>query len=137
MKQTILSLLFCLMCVGAMRGESYNGVMVYAEGSETAYLLSEMPQVTYREGCALLTVGGAEVTRVALSKGQQLVVTWCNTEEAALTQVTNDSVSDAVRGEAKQLRGRRLIIVGRDGRLRDVSGRLIDTTEAAATGAAQ
>ena len=129
MKRVILPLLLALVW-GCMRSENYNGVVVYAEGSQTAYLLSTMPTVTYREGSAVLTVGGIEVTSVELLEGQQLVVTWGTYEESGIGEIADDRASVNVRREGKLLRGGRLIIVGRDGRLRNTSGRLIHASEA-------
>ena len=59
MKKLLLSVMAMLCVVMAKADETAaNAILVWVDGSSTCYQLESMPQVTYSEGAAVLTLQG-------------------------------------------------------------------------------
>ena len=124
MKKTLLLLVLSLFTgLSAMAEEELGGIIAYADGGETCYLLSETPTVTYSECNAILTVGDKQVATVELKGEQTLVVTYGKYEPTAIKDV--DAEPGKVTRHGKYITGGRLIIIGKDGKQYDASGKAI------------
>lgn len=124
MKKTLLLLAIALITsLSAMAEEAFDGIIAYADGGETCYLLSEMPTVTYSEGNAILTVDGKQVATVELKDEQTLVITYGKYDPTGINTV--DAEPSKVTRIDKIITGGRLIIIGKDGKQYDAAGKVI------------
>ena len=126
--------LFLLLCTAALSfGSAYgytDAIYAWVEGGETCYKLSSYPRVVYSSDgkSAQLFVGDntAPSVSVNLSEGKKLKITFGEYDE------TKSSVKDAEAGNGKvsmsgkYIYGGHLIIVGRDGRLYNAKGQIIE-----------
>lgn len=114
----------CVFTLHALSNTLYDGIIVYTDGGEDAYLLSEMPTVTYGKNCAVINVNGKQVASVDLSGGKELIITY---GEYKLSNIHETSIpKDKVQKVGKYIQGGKLIIVGKDGILYDAVGRKIN-----------
>ena len=121
MKKTLALIAAVLtMSLSAIADPTYNGIIAYVDGGETAYLLSDQPTVTYRDGSAILTVAGVEVAQVKLEDGQTLTITYGEYEPSAINAVGEEP--GKVTRAGKFIKGGRLVIIGKDGKQYDASG---------------
>lgn len=123
-KKLLFILCSCVFTLHALSNTLYNGIIVYTEGGEDAYLLSEMPTVTYGKNCAILNVKGKQVASVDLSGGKKLIVTY---GEYKLSSISEASVPKGkIQKVGKYIQGGKLIIIGKDGILYDAVGEKIN-----------
>ena len=101
----------------------YDGIIVYVEGTENAYLLSEMPTVTYSANNAILTVNGKQVASFALNDGKEVTITYGKYSLSGISTI--ETQSDKVRRVGKYITGGKLIVIGKDGKQYDTAGTLI------------
>ena len=116
MKKLLLSVMAMLCVVMAKADETAaNAILVWVDGSSTCYQLESMPQVTYSEGAAVLTLQ-LEITYGVYKETTAI--------EEIEVETPQDTTPDNVRRVGKYISGGKLIIV-RDGHQYDVSGKLI------------
>lgn len=125
MKRLLLSMaLFIPLLVGAKTEAEFDGILVYANGGETCYLLSETPTVTYNDGNAILTVNGKQVATLELKGEKTLVITYGKYVPTGINEVCEDK-SPKVTTNGKYISGGKLIIIGKDGKMYDTVGNTI------------
>lgn len=112
------------MGLSAMAEEKLNGIIAYADGSETCYLLSEMPTVTYDKGNAILTIGGKQVATIKLEGNKTLVVTYGKYVSNSIDEVGVQP--SKVTRNGKYIGGGRIVIIGKDGKQYDAAGKRIE-----------
>lgn len=110
--------------------EPIQGIIATYEGSETSYKLEDMPTVKYKtvegvQNAVLYLKDQAEpVLSVALAEGKTLVVTYG--EYVPPTPTAIDDVTDKVtiteQHGKKIIRGGKLIIIAKDGRMFNAAG---------------
>ena len=132
MKKLLLSVMAMLCMVVAKADETAaNAILVWVDGSSTCYKLESMPQVTYSEGAAVLTLQGKSTPELTLplDNGAKLEITYGEYKETTAIEelevaTPQNTKTDTVRRVGKYISGGKLIIV-RDGHQYDVSGKLI------------
>ena len=131
MKKLILS--FILSVAGlsmASAEEPIQGIIATYDGSETCYKLEDMPTVMYEvvdgvnHAVLYLKNQGDPVLSVPLAEGKTLVVTYG--EYVPPTPTAIDDVTDKVtiteQHGKKIIRGGKLIIIAKDGRMFNAAG---------------
>ena len=121
MKKNLILLFMMLFSVVMAKAETNDAIYVWVDGTSTCYKLEAMPQVTYDEGSAVLTVSGETVLTLELKDGAELIVTYGQYQEA--TGIDNANAAE-VKREGKFITGGRLVII-RDGKQYDAQGRII------------
>ena len=132
MKKLLLSVMAMLCVVVAKADETAaNAILVWVDGSSTCYKLESMPQVTYSEGAAVLTLQGKSTPELTLplDNGGKLEITYGEYKETTAIEelevaTPQNTQTDTVRRVGKYISGGKLIIV-RDGHQYDVSGKFI------------
>ena len=133
MKKLLLSVMAMLCVVMAKADETAaNAILVWVDGTSTCYQLESMPQVTYDDGAAVLTLQGKSTPELTLplEGGAKLEITYgVYKETTAIEEIEAADAQSAkddgtVRRVGKYISGGKLIIV-RDGHQYDVSGKLI------------
>ena len=111
--------------------EPVQGIIATYEGAETSYKLEDMPTVKYEtvEGvqhAVLYLKDQAEpVLSVALAEGKTLVVAYGEyipPTPTAIEGVATDKVTITEQGGKKLIRGGKLIIIGKDGKMYNAAG---------------
>ena len=120
-------LLFILSVVGlsmANAEEPVKGIIATYEGAETSYKLEDMPTVKYE------TVGGVQyallylkdkavpILSVALANGKKLIVAYGEYVPEGIDNVVIITSNDG----KKFIKGGKLIIIGKDGKMYDATG---------------
>ena len=123
MKQLFLLAVMLTCWLTAIADTVYDGIIVYVEGTENAYLLSEMPTVTYSANNAILTVDGKQVASFALNDGKEVTITYGKYSLSGISTI--ETQSDKVRRVGKYITGGKLIVIGKDGKQYDTAGTLI------------
>ena len=123
MKQLFLLAVMLTCGLTAIADTVYDGIIVYVEGTENAYLLSEMPTVTYSANNAILTVDGKQVASFALNDGKEVTITYGKYSSSGISTI--EAQSDKVRRVGKYITGGKLIVIGKDGKQYDAAGTLI------------
>ena len=117
--------IFTLCCVALMAtaamAETHNGIIAYANGGTTAYLLSETPEVTYQGTNAILTVNGKAVATVKLEGDQTLSIVYGEYDTTGINGINNGTVTRV----GKYIQGGQLIIVDKDGNKYNSAGQRI------------
>ena len=102
----------------------YNGIIAYVEGGQTAYLLDETPEVTYKSNKAILTVNGIEVAKVDVSGNKVLSIVYSGIDlPTSITEVNGGKVKVDNQAVFKLIKDQKIIIIGQDGKQYDVFGR--------------
>ena len=116
----VLSLMLCLSASAA----KYNGIIAYVEGSQTVYLLTETPEVSYKGNKAILSINGDEVAKVDLSGDKVLSIVYTGIDNpTAITQLDGSNVNFQNPDVKKIIKDKKLIIIANDGKQYDVFGR--------------
>lgn len=110
--------------------EPIQGIIATYEGSDTSYKLEDTPIIKNEtvEGvqyAVLYLKDQAEpVLKVALAEGKKLVVTYGEYDPmpTAIDGVATDKVTIIEQGGKKFIRGGKLIIIGKDGRMYNAAG---------------
>ena len=105
MKKLLLSVMAMLCVVMAKADETAaNAILVWVDGASTCYQLESMPQVTYDNGAAVLTLQGKSTPELTLplEGGAQLEITYgVYKETTAIEEIEvatpQDAKSDKVR----------------------------------------
>ena len=109
--------------------EPIQGIIATYDGSETSYKLEDMPTVKYEvvEGVnhavLYLKDQAQPILSVALAEGKTLIVTYgeYNPTPTAIDDVT-DKVTITEQHGKKIIRGGKLIIIAKDGRMFNAAG---------------
>lgn len=132
MKKYLLS--FILSVAGlavASAQEPVQGIIATYDGSETSYMLEDMPTVMYEtedgvQHAVLYLQGQAEpVLNVALADGVELVITYGEYVPTTPTAIEDAELDKAIiteRHGRKIIKGGKLIIISKDGKMYDLSG---------------
>ena len=108
--------------------EPVQGIIVTYEGSETSYKLVDMPAVKYEtvegvQNAVLYLKDQAEpVLSVALAEGKKLTIAYGEYVPTGIKGVASDKVTVTEQGGKKFIRGGKLIIIGKDGKMYDAAG---------------
>lgn len=127
-KKVLFLFAFTIMGHVLSSAKTFNGIIVYAEGEETAYLLSDMPSVSYGEGKAVLSINQREVATINLKDNKKLTIVY-GEYDSTPTKVDGPSDVSEVRRAGKYYVGGRLIIIDKEGRTYDTSGKIIKQQE--------
>ena len=126
MKKNLLLIVMALLSVMMAKAETCDAVYAWVNGESTCYRLEAMPQVTYSDGAAVLTVDGEVALTLPLQEGAELIITYGQYEDHQdPTAIDAAQAETLVKREGKMISGGRLIIV-RDGKQYDISGRCIE-----------
>ena len=126
MKKHILLLIAILTMSMSAMAESYNGIVVYANGSSTVYMLSKSPRVSYKGEYAVLYVDGKEVANVKLEGDQTLSVAYGTySTPTGISEITESEVKVEDNVAYKTMKGMKLVIVGEDGKQYNSAGQRI------------
>ena len=125
MKKYLLSVMSLLSIGMAQAAETSNdAIYVWLSGTSTCYKLESMPQVSYGEGKAVLTLSGKSTPELILSltDGAQLEVTYGIYQDQAsgIDGVSNVTESRVIKN-GKYITGGHLVIV-KDGKKYDSRG---------------
>ena len=126
MKKHLLLLALALSSGLTAMAETYDGIIAYVDGGSTSYLLSQMPTVTYSEGSAILTVDGQKVAQVALQDGNELKITYGTYVPTEVKGIEDEKVKSETSPSGRAvIRGGKLIIIGKNGKQYDASGKIV------------
>ena len=124
-------LLFILSVAGlglAGATEAVKGIIATYNGAETSYKLSDVPTVRYEtiEGvhhAVLYVKDKAEpVLRVAIAEGKTLTIVYGEYDASNIDAPEADRATIVEQGGRKVVKGGKLIIVGKDGRMYNAAG---------------
>ena len=125
MKKTLLFSAIMLATAATAAAKTYNGIIAYVEGGQTTYLLSDAPEVTYRNSSAILTVNGAQVAVVDLTGDKTLAIKYGNYDNATNILSTADKAKDDAPSVKKYLDRGLIIIVDENGKKYNGAGQRI------------
>lgn len=123
--------LFILSVAGhnlASAGEPVKGIIATYDGSETSYRLVDMPSIKYE------TIGDVQyavlylkdqadpVLSVALAEGKQLEVVYGEYVPTAINGIVTDKAHITEQDSKKFIKGGRLIIIGKGGKMYNAAG---------------
>ena len=131
MKKFLLS--FILSVAGlavASAQEPVKGIIATYDGSDTSYKLEDMPIVKYetedgvKHAVIYLKYLAEPVLRVVLSEDEQFIVTYGEyvPTSSAIEDAEQDKAVITQRNGRKIIKGGKLIIISKDGKMYDLSG---------------
>ena len=116
-------LILLAVCLTASAAK-YNGIIAYVEGGQTAYLLEDAPEVTYKNNNAILTVNGIQVAKVDVSGDKALSIVYSGIDlPTSITEVSDGKVKVDNQAAYKIIKDQKIVIICQDGKLYDVFGR--------------
>ena len=129
MKKCLLSFILSVAGLGlASATEPVQGIIATYDGAETSYKLSDVPTVRYEtiQGVpnAVLYVkdNATPVLSVPLAEGKTLTIVYGEYVPSAIDAPEADRATIINQGGKKFIKGGKLIIVGKDGRMYNAAG---------------
>ena len=129
MKKYLLTFILSVAGLGlASATEPVRGIIATYDGAETSYKLSDVPTVRYEsiEGVhhAVLYVkdNATPVLSVPLAEGKTLTIVYGEYVPSAIDAPEADRATIINQGGKKFIKGGKLIIVGKDGRMYNAAG---------------
>ena len=121
MKRLLFLIFTTMLALPIMADNAYKGVIVYSEGGDVAYALQDIPTLKYDKGEVVLLVENVEVARMKVTDKKDVMVVYAAYETTGVD--TPDAKPSKVTRVGKVITGGRLIIIGKDGRKYDASGK--------------
>ena len=121
MKRFLIFFFTTLFALHGMAKIVAEGVIVYAEGNDVVYALQDIPTLKYDKGEVVLLVENVEMARFKVADKKDVMVVYAAYEATGVD--TPDAKPSKVTRVGKVITGGRLIIIGKDGRKYDASGK--------------
>ena len=104
--------------------KTIDGIIAYVDGQQTVYMLSDSPEVAYKNGYAILYVNGKKAASVNLTGDKTLSISYgsYDTETTAITITEN---ANSNKGVTKYIDRGHIVILDENGNQFSVTGQRI------------